>query len=159
MTISAWAGTSRSLDSHLISSTGCWRRPPAYSTSSSFTLGVAEAARNFLTKLDLSVLKKIKPASYPKILEKWTSDLKRKLPKGAKRWGTARKAINVFMVQVFLNKYLSKEYGLDKLKNVLETPPTHGFSVRCSGRYLGQENGYMPVGQRLMTLVQANQVT
>jgi len=84
--------------------------------------GVAEAARDFLAELDLSELKKIKPADYPKILEKWTEDLKQKLPKGAKRWGTARKAINVFMVQVFLNKYLSDEYGLNKFSDVLETP-------------------------------------
>ena len=84
--------------------------------------GVAEAAREFLSALNLSELNKIKPANYPRILEKWTDDLKQKLPEGAKNWGTARKAINVFMVQVFLNKYLAKEYGLGKFKDVLETP-------------------------------------
>lgn len=84
--------------------------------------GVAEAAREFLSALNLSELKNIKPADYPSILEKWTSDLKTKLPDGAKNWGTARKAINVFMVQVFLNKYLAEEYGIGKFQNVLETP-------------------------------------
>jgi len=84
--------------------------------------GVVEAARDFLAELDLSELKKIKPANYPRILEKWADDLKQKLPKGAKNWGTARKAINVFMVQVFLNKYLAEEYGMENLKDVLETP-------------------------------------
>ena len=84
--------------------------------------GVAEAAREFLSALNLSELKNIKPADYPSILEKWTSDLKAKLPDGAKNWGTARKAINVFMVQVFLNKYLAEEYGIGKFQDVLETP-------------------------------------
>ena len=84
--------------------------------------GVADAAREFLSALNLSELKNIKPAYYPSILEKWTSDLKTKLPDGAKNWGTARKAINVFMVQIFLNKYLAEEYGMEKLKDVLETP-------------------------------------
>jgi len=84
--------------------------------------GVAQAARDFLAELDLSGLNKIKPADYPKTLKKWTCDLKEKLPKGARHWGTARKAINVFMIQVFLNRYLAEEYGLNKLKDVLETP-------------------------------------
>jgi hypothetical protein len=84
--------------------------------------GVAKAARDFLSKLDLSRLKEIEPSGYTTVLDEWTSDLKRRLPEGAKNWGTARKAINVFMVQVFLNKYLAKEYGMGKLKDVLETP-------------------------------------
>jgi len=84
--------------------------------------GVAEAARDFLAELDLSGLKKIKPADYPKTLKKWTCDLKEKLPKGAQHWGTARKAINVFMIQVFLNRFMAEKYEMDKFKDVLETP-------------------------------------
>jgi hypothetical protein len=84
--------------------------------------GVIEAARKFLGKLDLSELKKIRPSEYPDILDKWTCNLINELPKKANKWGTARKAINVFMIQVFMNKYLSEEYGLEKLKDVLETP-------------------------------------
>lgn len=84
--------------------------------------GVAEAAREFLFKLDLSLLKTILPSGYPDILNEWTLDLVKKLPDGARHWGTARKAINVFMVQCFLNKYLAKEFDLDKFEDVLETP-------------------------------------
>jgi len=84
--------------------------------------GVAKTARNFLVKLDISKLQTIQPSAYPEILNEWTCNLKQELPEGAKNWGTARKAINVFMVQVFLNKYLSDEYGLNKFSNVLETP-------------------------------------
>lgn len=84
--------------------------------------GVAEAARNFLAKLDLSKLQTIQLSAYPDILNEWTCNLKQELPERAMNWGTARKAINVFMVQVFLNRYLAEEYGMEKLKDVLETP-------------------------------------
>jgi hypothetical protein len=86
------------------------------------TKGVAKAARNFLAKLDLSKLQTIQSSTYPDILDEWTCTLKEELPDGAKNWGTARKAINVFMVQVFLNRYLAEEYDMEKFKDVLETP-------------------------------------
>jgi hypothetical protein len=83
---------------------------------------VTKEARNFLAVLDLSELKTIQPQKYLETLNTWTHKLKNKLPAGAQNWGTARKAINVFMVQVFLNTFLSKEYGVKKFKDVLETP-------------------------------------
>ena len=84
--------------------------------------GVTGAARDFLTELDLSRLKTIEPADYAKVLAEWTSDLVNRLPEEAQNWGTARKGVNVFMVQVFLNRYLPQEYKLEKFKDVLETP-------------------------------------
>jgi len=84
--------------------------------------GVTGAARDFLAELDLSRLKTIEPADYAKVLAEWTSDLVNRLPEEAQNWGTARKALNVFMVQVFMNKYLAGEYGLDRFGAVLETP-------------------------------------
>lgn len=84
--------------------------------------GVAKKAREFLANLNLETLKKINPLQYPEQLEKWTDELKEKLPKDAKKWGTARKALNVFLVQTYLNRYLSAEYGLDGFEDVLETP-------------------------------------
>jgi hypothetical protein len=83
--------------------------------------GVIEATRDFLAKLDLSKLQTIQPSTYPGILNEWTDSLKEALPPNANHWGTARKAINVFMVQVFLNRYLAEEYGLNKFDDVLET--------------------------------------
>lgn len=81
--------------------------------------GVVNAAICFLGSLNLSNLK---VERYPIRLNGWTKSLREKLPQNAKHWGTARKAINIFMVQAFHNKYLSKEYKLGKLRNVLETP-------------------------------------
>jgi len=84
--------------------------------------GVVEAARNFLARLKLDKLNKIQPFEYPTLLNRWTNVLKRKLPDGAQNWGTARKALNVFMVQLFTHKYLAERYALAKFCDVLETP-------------------------------------
>ena len=83
---------------------------------------VAKNARAFLADLDLSVLCRIEPPDYINQLELWSDELKSKLPKDARNWGTARKALNVFLVQVFMNKYLADEYGLSKFGDTLETP-------------------------------------
>jgi hypothetical protein len=84
--------------------------------------GVNNAARRFLASLDLRELSRIEPADYPRLLARWTGALVEQLPTRARKWGTARKAINVFMVEVFLNRFLAGEYGLDRFGDVLETP-------------------------------------
>ena len=84
--------------------------------------GVVKTARAFLAELDLSVFCRIETHQYSEQLDNWTEELKKRLPEGARNWGTARKALNVFLVQVFMNKYLAKEYGLTKFSDVLETP-------------------------------------
>jgi hypothetical protein len=83
---------------------------------------VVERAREFLSHLDLSILHDTTPDGYAKQLDRWTEMLKNALPRGAQNWGTARKAVNVFMVQAFLNKHLAQEYGLHRLGQVMETP-------------------------------------
>jgi hypothetical protein len=83
---------------------------------------VVEVARKFLSRLDLGVLRKTLPEGYAKQLDRWTETLKKALPQRAQNWGAARKAINVFMVQAFLNKHLVQEYGLHRFGQVLETP-------------------------------------
>lgn len=83
---------------------------------------VVENARNFLATVDLGAFRRIDPSRYAEQLDVWSAELQQELPDGAKHWGTARKALNVFMVQVFLNKHLAEEYGLEKFKDVLEIP-------------------------------------
>jgi len=84
--------------------------------------GVTEGARKFLSNLDLAVLNTTATDGYAQWLDICTEALRRALPRGARNWGTARKAINVFMVQTFLNKHLAREYGLCRFGQVLETP-------------------------------------
>ena len=84
--------------------------------------GVVQAAREFLSCLDLKPLGKVPTGRYTKTLDTWTERLRRKLPRGAKNWGTARKALNIFLVEVFFNRFLGPKYRMDRLKDALETP-------------------------------------
>jgi len=107
--------------------------------------GVTSAARAFLSGLDLNVLGETEPEQYPNLLDEWTEQLRARLPAGARNWGTARKALNVFMVQAFMNKYLDKEYGLNKFGDVLETPldnkAANKLRKRAGGGKLPRWNG------------------
>lgn len=84
--------------------------------------GVVTAARSFLATLDLNELTRMNPPRYHDWLNERTDELMERLPDRAQRWGTARKAINVFMVQAFLNKHLRDKFMLGRLGNMLETP-------------------------------------
>lgn len=84
--------------------------------------GVARVAREFLSRLDLGPLGKVPPGRYTKTLDTWTKRLRRKLPQGAQNWGTARKALNLFLVEVFFNRFLGQKHRMDRLKDALETP-------------------------------------
>jgi hypothetical protein len=85
--------------------------------------GVAKAARKFLRKLNISKLAEKQAKEYHSWLDKKTDGLMKRFPKGAKKnWGAARKAINLLMFAAYFNKVLSREYKLDRFKDVLETP-------------------------------------
>ena len=84
--------------------------------------GVAKVAREFLTDLQLWRLKRMHLDRYTETLDRWTKRLRRKLPPRARNWGTARKALNIFLVEVFFNRFLAREYRMQRLKDVLETP-------------------------------------
>ena len=83
---------------------------------------VPKHSRTFLADLDLTVFGRIEPGQYSDVLDRWTNELQRRLPVGAQNWGTARKALNVFLTQTYLNRYLSEEHGLSDFGDVLETP-------------------------------------
>jgi len=84
--------------------------------------GVVRTARSFVAHLDLTQLKRMPLSAYAGCLDTWTNELVHKFPAGAKNWGTARKAINVFMIQAFSNRFLSDAHDLSRLADVLETP-------------------------------------
>jgi hypothetical protein len=84
--------------------------------------GVIEAARDFLASMDLCKLRRIPCAAYATELDRWTEELQHELPSGGNNWGTARKAINVFVIQASLNRFLASEYRLKRLVRVLEIP-------------------------------------
>ncbi len=85
--------------------------------------GMVDKAREFLSQLDLGKFKNISEEQFDDRLEKYTEKLMEKFPEGAKdNFGAARKSLNVFLEQAFYNKFLAKEYNLDKLEPFLEVP-------------------------------------
>jgi len=59
---------------------------------------VVTKARDFLAKLKLSPLSTLSPSDYPAWLDRNTVALRRHLPTNARKWGAARKAINIFTI-------------------------------------------------------------
>ena len=83
---------------------------------------VAEEARKFLSELPLMELKNITKEEFESWLNNKTEKLRYQLPEGAKNWGTARKALNIFLEEAFYNRFLAEYFGLDKLEAFLGLP-------------------------------------
>ena len=91
---------------------------------------VTGTAKEFLSNLDLNELKNIDSSDeFGVFLNNKTTKLKNKFSDGAKNFGTARKAINVFIEEAFYNKFLSTYYGLDSLVSYLEIPLDSGVAT------------------------------
>ena len=77
--------------------------------------GVVECCREYMYEqidLKLFVRALAKEKTFQRWLDKHTIALVAKLPKHAKRWGAARKAINLFLRDVCYNTLLAQHIGL-----------------------------------------------
>lgn len=84
--------------------------------------GVVSAARCFVADLPLHPFgTKLEPA-FVNALEGSTEQLRRALPRGAKRWGVARKLLNIFLRNALYNHYLNQAYSLDQAEPWFEVP-------------------------------------
>jgi len=84
--------------------------------------GTIKAARKYLAGLKLSSFSKKTEAEFRTVLNRATHRFVRKLPRKAKRWGAARKFINIFLRGIVYNRYLCKHYDLYRLERWLELP-------------------------------------
>lgn len=83
--------------------------------------GMRAAARKFCSRIKFDELPEA--AVYPKVLDKWTDRLSKELPEGGRRWGVARKCLNIFMRDASYNVHLCEMYPrLRLLERVLEVP-------------------------------------
>lgn len=83
--------------------------------------GSAKIARNYLSNLPLTKFSEISEAEqFNLLLDEFTNDLKAKLSNQS--WGAARKALNIFLFECCMNKYISNNYDLDKIFEFLEVP-------------------------------------
>lgn len=83
---------------------------------------VVSNTREFLKRLDLRRFRAKTAKGFKNALDRETIKLKKVLPVGARNWGAARKALNIFLRDVFYNYYLREEYRFGKLEQWLELP-------------------------------------
>lgn len=83
---------------------------------------VVSASREFLKELDLGSFRAKSQEGFRARLNASTKRLRNRLPKGAKNWGAARKALNIFLRDVLYNHYLRSRHRFDRLERWLEVP-------------------------------------
>jgi hypothetical protein len=84
--------------------------------------GVVSAARDGLSRLNLAAFRVATPAAFDKQLNASTERLRKSLPPDAQHWGTARKAINIYLRDVVYSVHLSNHFGLSVIRPWLEVP-------------------------------------
>lgn len=84
--------------------------------------GVLGAARAFLRRLSLPRFRTRSRARFEAHLDAVTERLRRKLPAKAQHWGTARKAVNLFLRDCVYDHHLRTRYGLATVEPWLEVP-------------------------------------
>lgn len=84
--------------------------------------GTIQAARAFLGKLQLERFHKKSEADFLTELNQVTNELKASLPKDARKWGSARKFINIFLRGCTYNKHLCAHHKLHSIESWLEVP-------------------------------------
>lgn len=84
--------------------------------------GVTQAARDFLAELSLREFAYCRASTIGRTLDMATEALRRRLPRGAQGWGTARRALDLFLRDALYNAYLREQYRLHRIERWLELP-------------------------------------
>ncbi len=78
--------------------------------------------RTYLRGLKLSKFVVATKDGFGARLDMATVELQAKLPTGAKNWGTARKALNLFLRDCAYDHHLRERYRLERIEHWLEVP-------------------------------------
>ena len=111
------------------------------STARGMGKGTVKAAREFLQTLDLQQFvmetEEAFNRHFNKITKQFSKKLlaKRKLP--GKRWGAARKFLNIFLRGTLYNHYLREHYRLDIIEPFLEVPLDKSVATGLQGEEEG----------------------
>ena len=84
--------------------------------------GTVFAARDFLANIDVKKFNNKTEREFILSLNKTTQLFVKKMPDGAKHWGTARKLLNLFLRAVVYNRFLCEKYNLYHIEPWLEVP-------------------------------------
>jgi hypothetical protein len=102
---------------------------------------------NGSTKLNLRLFNEASSAHFTALLNDQTRKLQKALPRGARHWGTARKALNIFLRDALYNHYLCNEYGFNRLEQWLEVPLDRSMKGESQGKHFPRdwkEQKYLP---------------
>jgi hypothetical protein len=113
------------MDKHLLLAIQRYNARAAIGSSSmrgAGSAGVVRSAREFLGELPLRPFGTASRAKFSSHLNNATANLQRALPKGAQRWGLARKALNIFLRNCLYTTYLCEEYNLARAEKFFEIP-------------------------------------
>jgi hypothetical protein len=113
--------------------------------------GVLHATQQALQGVDLFKLPVDGQEDFYAWLDEQTTKILKALPiKGkCKPWGAARKALNLFLRDALYNRYLCKEYGIDRAECWLEIPLD---SAVAKGLMKRDKQGVLPRWPRLKYL-------
>jgi hypothetical protein len=98
--------------------------------------GVVKAAREALVRVDLARFVTPSREEFGRELNRVTLRIQRKLP--PRRWGTARKALNIFLRDVLYNTYLARDLRFDRVERWLELP-LDSYTVEALRRAIPSE--------------------
>lgn len=94
--------------------------------------GTVSAAQTFLANIQLKAFNVETAEAFRKQLDEHTRKLQAVLPKEdqyGQHWGAARKFLNIFLRNCAYNRFLSAEYGLDRIEEWMEVPLDKHVSV------------------------------
>lgn len=120
--------------------TFCAEAIPANAIRNQGAKKVLEAIRGHLRGVDLATFVVKDRHSFARRLREATYRLQRRLPKRAvRRWGAARKALNLFLRDCTYNHHLRARYGLGKIELWLEVPLDRYVAMALRGEPEGSE--------------------
>jgi hypothetical protein len=95
------------------------------------------AGQEFMRGLNLSKFGTANPSGFARQLDRTTLRLQAALPRGARRWGLARKLLNIFLRDALYSVYLSRKSGMTDAEFLLEIPLDSITAKRIRGEHHG----------------------
>lgn len=95
---------------------------PASALRGQRTPGLIRIARDFFTSLPLGPFGVVNAKLFASRLNSCTDELLSKFPRQARRWGVARKSVNLFLRDAFYNQFLAARYNLGRSEAYYELP-------------------------------------
>jgi hypothetical protein len=84
--------------------------------------GVAAACREFLAQMDLRPFGTNSRVRFSQALDEQTEALRLALPYRVRKWGLARKVLNIFLRDSLYTSYLADAYRLSRAEHLMELP-------------------------------------